>query len=206
VTGLVPGFLAGIDLIDSRRVVADLDRWGLRCFDSVLTSREVEWLDHSDDAAFDIAAVLGVKEATVKAIGGRPSGFGWQQIEVVPRRQGRAARSPGQLAVEEELERVAEGRAPRCADVRLYGHALPVRARARLRAAGLTPTGRMRMSSWWVRRRDHVICLAVLESEAPATTRAPVRSGPFGEWPAPFAFLGVLPLLRATGSAVLDSL
>lgn len=90
----------GVDVVAVERIADDVRRWGAAFLDRILTADEqARCREHSDtDHALSIhvAGCVAAKEAVVKVLGGRPRGFNWRGVELVPdmgagvRREGRA--------------------------------------------------------------------------------------------------------------------
>jgi holo-[acyl-carrier protein] synthase len=74
-----PAYLFGIDVLATDRVASMMARHG-----EALMAALVGPGDHGALSGADLAAAvtLAVKEATIKAVGGRPAGFCWPDIEV----------------------------------------------------------------------------------------------------------------------------
>lgn len=78
-----PAYLFGIDIVPLARVEGMLARYG-----DTLTTRLAADDERAGPAAtpaaHHVAALIAIKEATIKAVGGRPPGFGWHGINVTP--------------------------------------------------------------------------------------------------------------------------
>ena len=95
-----PAVGVGVDVVAVERVADDLRRWGAAFLDRLLTDAEQarchEQSNDHHDLSVHVAACLAAKEAVVKVLGGRPRGFTWRGVELVPdteaglRREGRA--------------------------------------------------------------------------------------------------------------------
>jgi len=83
---VLSAFLFGIDVVELARVDAALSR-----HDGTLAGRLATRDELGRRGATPLpvhcAALLALKEATVKAIGGRPPGFGWHRVEALPGRE-----------------------------------------------------------------------------------------------------------------------
>ncbi|HHW42797.1 MAG TPA: 4'-phosphopantetheinyl transferase superfamily protein [Desulfotomaculum sp.] len=93
----------GCDVVDLPRLARILARDGQLFMDRILTGREAGWCCKGDLPVVEkVAACLAVKESLIKALGGRPAGFHWTDLELLPARPG----TPGELvALWRELAR-----------------------------------------------------------------------------------------------------
>lgn len=75
----------GMDLVETPRIAALLDRHGARARARVWTDAERAYCDARADAAASYAARFAAKEACYKALGGSEDGLvvGWHDMEVV---------------------------------------------------------------------------------------------------------------------------
>lgn len=74
----------GIDVVSKAHIAADVERWGDLFLRGPLTSDEERWCREIPHPAGRLAVCLAVKEAAVKALGGRPPGFHWHDVELLP--------------------------------------------------------------------------------------------------------------------------
>jgi phosphopantetheinyl transferase (holo-ACP synthase) len=81
----------GVDVVALSRAQQLLERYDEVILRRVATAQEAEWIG---TAPARLGAVLGLKEAAIKAMGGRPDPFTWQQISI------EACGQPGQRAAE----------------------------------------------------------------------------------------------------------
>ena len=79
-------FVAGIDLIDVRRIAAVLARHGDRFLERVYTPRERDYCGHRLN---EFAARFAGKEATMKALGTGLRGIAWKEIEILGNARGK---------------------------------------------------------------------------------------------------------------------
>jgi phosphopantetheine--protein transferase-like protein len=73
----------GVDVVSKARIAADLARWGDLFLRRPLTAEEERWCREVPAPADRLAVCLAVKEAAIKALGGRPTGFNWRNIELL---------------------------------------------------------------------------------------------------------------------------
>lgn len=142
-TGAYGMHLLGFDLLDLRRAppAAGLSR-------RILSDRERARLRDVDE----VWALLAVKEAVLKAIGGRPVGFRWQMIEVEPSgRTTSAARALGGRL----------GGSPTFVACLLQGPA----NRAAAMRLGLTDTAAVRCRGCWAVVEEEVRAAVVVEQD-----------------------------------------
>jgi holo-[acyl-carrier protein] synthase len=71
----------GVDVLEAARVERLLARYGRRMHRTIATPAETAWVGSS---ALRMAGLFAVKEAVIKALGGRGQGFRWTDIVVVP--------------------------------------------------------------------------------------------------------------------------
>ncbi|SHN27609.1 4'-phosphopantetheinyl transferase superfamily protein [Cryptosporangium aurantiacum] len=70
----------GIDVVEVDRVARLVARYGGRLRRTIGSPAEASWAA----STVRVAALFAVKEATVKAVGGRPPGFRWSGVSVTP--------------------------------------------------------------------------------------------------------------------------
>ncbi len=68
----------GVDVVAVTRAAQLLERFGNAIVERVATEPEARWVGNSPGR---LGVVLGLKEAAIKAMAGRPDGFRWQQVE-----------------------------------------------------------------------------------------------------------------------------
>jgi hypothetical protein len=68
----------GVDVVAVARAAQLLDRFGRSIVERVATGAEAQWVGGSPGR---LGVVLGLKEAAIKAMAGRPDDFRWQQVE-----------------------------------------------------------------------------------------------------------------------------
>lgn len=80
--------LVGVDVVEVARIARLLDRESERMHRTIATPAEVAWVSDAGPGAATVrtAALFAVKEAVIKALGGRPPRFRWPQIELVATR------------------------------------------------------------------------------------------------------------------------
>jgi phosphopantetheinyl transferase (holo-ACP synthase) len=82
------GVPVGADIVAIDRIAGDVQRWGDTFLARLLTPAETAWCTTADplrpDVATNVAACLAAKEAVVKVLCGRPRGFTWHSVELVP--------------------------------------------------------------------------------------------------------------------------
>lgn len=75
----------GCDVVDLSRVVRVLARDGSIFTDRLLAGWEKGWCHRGDlPVPVKVAACLAVKESLIKALGGRPAGFSWTDLGLLP--------------------------------------------------------------------------------------------------------------------------
>jgi phosphopantetheinyl transferase (holo-ACP synthase) len=78
----------GVDVVAIARIADDVERWGDTLLARVLTPAESAWcaarIEHGRDLATGVAACVAAKEAVIKVLGGRPRGFSWRCVELIP--------------------------------------------------------------------------------------------------------------------------
>jgi len=74
----------GVDVVATARVARDIEQWGDTFIARVLTPAEQAWCEAAADRATAVAACVAAKEAVVKVLGGRPRGFTWTGVELIP--------------------------------------------------------------------------------------------------------------------------
>ncbi len=67
-------------MVDLDRIAASIDRRADALAQRLLNDTERAWLDAAPDRVVGLAACLGLKEAAIKALGGRPPGFAWPDL------------------------------------------------------------------------------------------------------------------------------
>jgi phosphopantetheinyl transferase (holo-ACP synthase) len=165
-------FLFGVDVMAVDRVQAAMARQPTRLAATV--ADPAEWRRFPTTApALACAALLTLKEATIKAIGGRPVGTGWRGTEIV----GPGSELPDPIAgLVEEFIRAVRVPAGYRVGLRLdHAH-----DRAAALQLGPAPTGRGGDGSawtsglgWWGERDGEVYAVAALWTEN--LDRAPRR-------------------------------
>jgi len=78
--------MVGLDVIELARVQRAVQRWGERFLCRVYTTEELRFCRGRIP---ELAARFAAKEAVMKALGTGRRGVGWQEIEVLPNKQGR---------------------------------------------------------------------------------------------------------------------
>jgi holo-[acyl-carrier protein] synthase len=76
----------GIDLVEIDRIVAAIDRFGIRFLHRIWTERE---LAYCRGRAPELAARFAGKEATSKALGTGIAGLVWRDVEILPDERGK---------------------------------------------------------------------------------------------------------------------
>lgn len=72
-------------MVDLPRIARILDRDGFVFQRRILTVQEQSWCYQGDlPPVVRVAACLAVKESLIKALGGRPVGFRWPDLEILP--------------------------------------------------------------------------------------------------------------------------
>jgi holo-[acyl-carrier protein] synthase len=102
-------FGMGTEIIECVRIAKMIERHGELFLERVYTSQEVDYCSQRASSIQHYAARWAAKEATVKALVGRPRGIRWNQIEIrsepgigpTIRLHGPAARWAAQCRVEE---------------------------------------------------------------------------------------------------------
>jgi phosphopantetheinyl transferase (holo-ACP synthase) len=74
----MPG--VGIDVVDLVRIAESIERAPGRLAARLCTEAELAWIAEKDEVE-RLAACFALKEAWIKAQGGRPAGFRWQDCE-----------------------------------------------------------------------------------------------------------------------------
>jgi len=74
------GIVFGVDVVALSRAQQLLDRYGAAIGERVAIPEEAAWIFAGPDSAIRLGALLGMKEASIKAMGGRPEPFRWQHI------------------------------------------------------------------------------------------------------------------------------
>jgi holo-[acyl-carrier protein] synthase len=147
-------FLFGIDVVTVVRVNAMLSRYGGAWTTKVATSVELDWRG-TIPLPVHCAALIAMKEATIKSIGGRPPGFGWHRTEVVPTTDG----SPGRIAnLFEEFNQAAGVTRPCHVELRLD----LTQAAAAAAQLGVTSTESVRGQGCWGQRDGEVFAVAAV--------------------------------------------
>jgi phosphopantetheinyl transferase (holo-ACP synthase) len=70
----------GVDVVDIGRITASVDRRQDALARRLLNGTERAWVDGAPDPVVGLAVCLGLKEAAIKALGGRPPGFAWPDL------------------------------------------------------------------------------------------------------------------------------
>jgi holo-[acyl-carrier protein] synthase len=78
----------GIDVCDISRMRRNLQKFGPRFMDRLLTPAERAYCERRKDAAVPFAGRFAAKEAAIKALGG-VEGLRWHDMEIVPADRGR---------------------------------------------------------------------------------------------------------------------
>ena len=73
----------GLDVCEIARIRRNLERYGPRFMDRLLTPAERAYCEKHRDAAVSFAGRFAAKEAAIKALGG-PPGLRWRDMEVLP--------------------------------------------------------------------------------------------------------------------------
>lgn len=73
----------GLDVCEIARIRRNLERYGPRFMDRLLTPAERAYCERRRDAAVPFAGRFAAKEAAIKALGG-PPGLRWRDMEVLP--------------------------------------------------------------------------------------------------------------------------
>jgi len=81
-----PHSAVGVDIIETDRVRAALERFGERFQQRVYTAVEVAFCR---GRVHELAARFAAKEAVMKALGTGARGVAWREIEVLPNRRGK---------------------------------------------------------------------------------------------------------------------
>jgi holo-[acyl-carrier protein] synthase len=76
----------GIDLVEIDRIVAAIERFGVRFLHRIWTERE---LAYCRGRAPELAARFAAKEATSKALGTGIAGLVWRDVEILPDERGK---------------------------------------------------------------------------------------------------------------------
>ncbi|MCL6635528.1 MAG: 4'-phosphopantetheinyl transferase superfamily protein [Peptococcaceae bacterium] len=85
----------GCDVVDLSRVAGALARDGSIFTGRLLNAWEKGWCHRGDlPVPVKVAACLAVKESLIKALGGRPAGFRWTELGLLPA----GPEVPGELA------------------------------------------------------------------------------------------------------------
>lgn len=71
--------MIGVDIVDLARISRSLQRRPGALAARLLTDAERDWVD-AGEPVIRLAACLALKEAAIKALGGRPAGFAWTVI------------------------------------------------------------------------------------------------------------------------------
>jgi holo-[acyl-carrier protein] synthase len=80
----------GTDLIETRRVLESIDRFGERFLERIFTEGEIAYCTRKKNAAESFAARFAAKEAGAKALGtGISRGVSWKEFEVRRETSGR---------------------------------------------------------------------------------------------------------------------
>lgn len=74
----------GLDVCEIARIRRNLERYGSRFMNRVLTPAERAYCEKRRDAAIPFAGRFAAKEAAIKALGGPPAGLRWRDMEVLP--------------------------------------------------------------------------------------------------------------------------
>ncbi len=93
----------GVDLVPLARISAIVDRGEQEVFlRRILSDEEMAWCAGHREPQLAAAACLATKEAVIKLLGGRPSGFHWSDVALadVPPDGGPAALGPLRDALE----------------------------------------------------------------------------------------------------------
>jgi holo-[acyl-carrier protein] synthase len=91
--------LIGIDVVERARIERDLRELGPVFTRRVLAPSERTWAFAASDPVWAVSVCVAVKEAVVKAIGGRPARFAWSDA---------ALAAPASLAPEGPQRRLAD--------------------------------------------------------------------------------------------------
>ncbi len=73
----------GLDVCEIARIRRNLERYGSRFMDRLLTPAERAYCEKRKDVAVPFAGRFAAKEAAIKALGG-PPGLRWRDMEVLP--------------------------------------------------------------------------------------------------------------------------
>ena len=73
----------GLDVCEIARIRHNLERYGPRFIDRLLTPAERAYCEKRKDTAVPFAGRFAAKEAAVKALGGSP-GLRWRDMEILP--------------------------------------------------------------------------------------------------------------------------
>lgn len=76
----------GVDLVEIERIVAAIERFGVRFLHRIWTDRE---LAYCRGRAPELAARFAGKEATSKALGTGIAGLVWRDVEILPDERGK---------------------------------------------------------------------------------------------------------------------
>jgi holo-[acyl-carrier protein] synthase len=134
----------GVDVVSVRRIERDMERWGNTFLERVLTPAEAAWCASEHDGPTRVAACLAAKESVIKVLGGKPRGFTWRSVELVPNADIRATSS----------DRVPRARARAAVDALvLHEHNVVVGRWA-------TRLGGSRIEAAAMTRGDHVVAVA----------------------------------------------
>lgn len=71
----------GVDLVEITRMAAAYSRHGDRLIRRICTPTEIVQMSREKDILPKLAAIFGVKEAVMKALGTGMKGVGWQEID-----------------------------------------------------------------------------------------------------------------------------
>jgi len=101
----------GVDLVETTRIAALLDRHGDRFLDRIYTPAERDYCDRDHRRRLEkLAARFAAKEAILKALGtGLTQGIAWTEVEVARDAMGRpGVRLTGRAAAEAKKRGIAE--------------------------------------------------------------------------------------------------
>ena len=71
----------GVDLVEIALMAAAYSRHGDRLVKRICTPNEIAQMNPDKDVSSKLAAIFGVKEAVMKALGTGMRGVGWQEID-----------------------------------------------------------------------------------------------------------------------------